>query len=266
MHTIEINFNNLDFWQEHIPNHVMALGFFDGLHKGHREVIKTAKEVAIAKQLPMSVMSFFPHPKSVLSNGKEQVDYLMPLDEKKRVLESLGVDFFFIVEFNLLFASLSPQRFVSDYLVNFGVVHAVCGFDYTYGYKGIGNTSRLREDSNFCIEVTEVQCVKFFGQKISSTAIRNSLNAGKLQEVQKLLGKPYEVKWHRYEGLLPQYTVPKPGVYFVTLESKCGSYSCNIKVLQNRELHITSNKLENCKLLTIRWHYKVEEESCMATS
>ena len=59
MHTIEINFNNLDFWQEHIPNHVMALGFFDGLHKGHREVIKTAKEVAIAKQLPMSVMSFF---------------------------------------------------------------------------------------------------------------------------------------------------------------------------------------------------------------
>lgn len=266
MRTIEINIDNLQYWQDQVPNHVMALGFFDGLHKGHRKVIQTAKEVANSKHLPMSVMSFFPHPKSVLSNGNKKVDYLMPLDEKKRILESLGVHYFFIVEFNLLFAQLSPQQFVSDYLVNLGVVHAVCGFDYTYGCRGSGNTSRLQADSNDCLEVTEVPCVSFYGQKISSTAIRQALEAGKVQEAQKLLGKSYETKWHRHQGTLPYYTLPMPGVYFVTLESKCGSNSCNIEVLQNGVLHFVSDELASCSLFTIRWHYRFDNRKYIATS
>ena len=64
----------------------MALGFFDGLHHGHRKVIQTALQKAKEKNLPLSVMSFFPHPKTVLSNGKKQVCYLMPhIRERKDV-------------------------------------------------------------------------------------------------------------------------------------------------------------------------------------
>src|SRR5436190_24081178 len=66
---------------------VMALGFFDGVHLGHKEVIKEAKIAADKRNLPLVVMSFFPHPKEVLTNGKKMFPYLMPLDEKQKKLE-----------------------------------------------------------------------------------------------------------------------------------------------------------------------------------
>ena len=101
-------------------------------------MIQTALVKAKEKNLLLSVMSFFPHPKSVLSNGKTQVDYLMPLSGKKKLLSQLGVDIFYIVEFDREFASLSPEQFAAKYLINLGVVHAVAGFDYTYGFRGDG--------------------------------------------------------------------------------------------------------------------------------
>ena len=74
---------------------VMALGFFDGLHHGHCEVIKTALQKAKERNVTLSVMSFFPHPKTVLSNGKKKVCYLMPLSEKEKMLQKLGVNFLY---------------------------------------------------------------------------------------------------------------------------------------------------------------------------
>ena len=115
----------------------MALGFFDGLHQGHRKVIQTALQKAKEKSLPLSVMSFFPDPKTVLSNGKKQVCYLMPLYEKEKMLEQLGVDRFYMVRFDKEFASLSPEQFVFQYLVKLGVLHAVAGFDFSYGSRGM---------------------------------------------------------------------------------------------------------------------------------
>ena len=92
METIYINRDNILNWQSVAKPTVMALGFFDGLHQGHRKVIQTALQKAKEKNLPLSVMSFFPHPKTVLSNGKKQVCYLMPISEKEKMLEQLGVD------------------------------------------------------------------------------------------------------------------------------------------------------------------------------
>ena len=69
----------------------------------------------------------------------------MPLSEKEKMLEQLGVDTFYIVQFDKEFASLSPEQFVSQYLVNLGVVHAVAGFDFSYGSRGLGNMDRLKE-------------------------------------------------------------------------------------------------------------------------
>ena len=84
METIHLNRENLTHWQQKAKSTVMALGFFDGLHHGHCEVIKTALQKAKERNVTLSVMSFFPHPKTVLSNGKKKVCYLMPLSEKRR--------------------------------------------------------------------------------------------------------------------------------------------------------------------------------------
>ena len=121
METIFITRDNLLNWQSVATPTVMALGFFDGLHQGHRKVIQTALQKAKEKSLPLSVMSFFPHPKTVLSNGKKQVCYLLPISEKEKMLEQLGVDRFYMVRFDKEFASLSPQQFVFQYMVKLGV-------------------------------------------------------------------------------------------------------------------------------------------------
>ncbi len=188
METIYLNRDNLEIWQEKAKPNVMALGCFDGLHTGHCQVINTAFEKAKEQNVQLAVMSFFPHPKSVVTNGKKQVHYLMPLSEKEERLESLGVDTFYIVEFNKEFAALPPEEFAAKYLVELGVVHAVAGFDYCYGYKGAGNMDRLYNDSGKLIDVTKVEKVGYQGEKISSTCIRERLLAGNVEELPHFLG------------------------------------------------------------------------------
>ena len=92
METIYLNHDNLVLWQKKAKPSVMALGFFDGIHIGHLKVIQTALQVAREKNQMLSVMSFFPHPKSVLSNGRKRLDYFMPLSSKEKLLSDLGVD------------------------------------------------------------------------------------------------------------------------------------------------------------------------------
>ncbi|MCM3767793.1 FAD synthetase family protein [Neobacillus niacini] len=223
METIFLNPENLSFWQQQARPSVMALGFFDGIHKGHREVIGTAKQIAKENHLLLSVMTFFPHPKTVLSNGKTKVDYLIPLSEKEKLLSGLWVDIFYIVEFDRDFSSLSPEVFAAKYLINLGVVHAVAGFDYTYGFRGQGNMDRLKKDSGGTLEVTKVEKVELNGEKISSTLIRERLLKGLVEELPALLGCPYEVacEWDG-ESLKakPYYTLPAPGRYKVKLNNE----------------------------------------------
>ncbi|MDQ0257128.1 riboflavin kinase/FMN adenylyltransferase [Evansella vedderi] len=223
MRTIYLNPENLAEWQKAAKPTVMALGFFDGLHKGHQKVIETAKKIGLKKGLSVSVMSFFPHPKTVLSKGKKQFNYLMPLSMKEKVLQTLGVDTFYIVEFDREFSSLSPKQFVHKYLINLGVVHAVAGFDYTYGFKGEGNMDRIRNDSGNALEVSKVAKVECKGEKISSTCIREKLLTGNINDLPSFLGRLYEVECC-YDGkslhLKPYYTLPASGRYIVTFHTR----------------------------------------------
>jgi cytidyltransferase-like protein len=238
METIYINTDNLPDWQEKAKACVMALGFFDGLHYGHREVIKTALRKAKEKGVSLAVMSFFPHPKSVLSNGEKKIDYLMPLSVKERILRELGVDTFYIAQFNKEFASLSPEQYVRDYLVKLGVIHAVAGFDFSYGSRGIGNLERLKRDSGGIIDVTKVEKVMCRGEKISSTSIRERLTAGNVEELSDFLGRCYEVecKWDGQSfNLKPYYTLPAPGYYTVTINKGNLSKRAEVMVAEGNQ-------------------------------
>lgn len=238
METIYINRDNLAFWQREAKPSVVALGFFDGIHKGHCEVIQTALQISQENHLSLSVMSFFPHPKTVITNGKKQVNYLMPLSKKEEILSKLGVDTFYIVEFDQAFASLTPAEFVSRYLINLGVVHAVAGFDYSYGHKGVGHMDRLKIDSEGLIEVTKVDKLEFQGEKISSTCIREKLLKGSVDELPSLLGRPYEIEceWDGFQlKLKPYYLLPAPGQYEVVLKNKAGSMKTKMLVSEKED-------------------------------
>ncbi|SDH69446.1 riboflavin kinase / FMN adenylyltransferase [Alteribacillus persepolensis] len=206
---------------------VMALGFFDGVHIGHQQVIEEAKRVADEKKLPLCIMSFFPHPKEVLSNGRKTVPYLMPLSDKQRIFTQMGADTFYIIQFDSKFASLSPKEFVQHYLLDFKVELAVAGFDFTYGCRGEGNMDRMKDDSGgkiTGIKVTKMECN---GEKISSTLIRSLLFSGEVERISDYLGGSYQI-----EGKVtvnqacgdfyvhPYYLLPQSGVYDVTVSGK----------------------------------------------
>nr|WP_263323461.1 FAD synthetase family protein [Neobacillus sp. Marseille-Q6967] len=234
MEIIHLNHSNLAEWQGKARPNVMALGCFDGLHHGHCKVIDTAYQKAKEKQAGLAVMSFFPHPRTVISGGKMQVQYLMPLADKQEKLRKMGVDTFYIVEFDQEFAALPPKEFVGQYLNGLGVVHAVAGFDFSYGSRGAGNLDRLKQDSDGQIDVTKVEKVEWRGEKISSTCIRERLLSGKVEELPDLLGQFYETqcKWNE-EGftLSPYYTLPAPGRYAVILKNRSGSVKTEVIVM-----------------------------------
>ncbi|MEW9672460.1 adenylyltransferase/cytidyltransferase family protein [Ammoniphilus sp. 3BR4] len=238
METIYLNRKNLRYWQEQAKPKVIALGYFDGLHHGHCKVIQTALQKAKEKNLSLTVMSFYPHPKTILSGGKERVHELMPLSEKEKKLRNLGVDTFYIVEFDKSFAALPPDQFVADYLVQLGVVHAVAGFDFSYGGQGAGHMDRLKADSGGLIDVTKVAKVECHGEKISSTRIRKNLLSGNVEELPQFLGHFYEVKCDWDGGrfkLHPDYTLPAPGCYAVTLKNEISSLETELTVMDQQQ-------------------------------
>ena len=270
METIYLNHDNLVLWQKKAKPSVMALGFFDGIHIGHLKVIQTALQIAREKNQMLSVMSFFPHPKSVLSNGRKTIDYLMPLSSKEKLLSDLGVDRFYIVQFTKEFAALSPERFAAQYLLGLGVTHAVAGFDYTYGSKGIGNMDRLHNDSGGLLEVTKVSKVECRGEKISSTSLREKLAQGRVCEVSKLLGRPYEVEceWNGASlKVKPYYTLPRPGRYAVTLKGDRSNEEIEIIVNDQKQLIPRGSRTTFLSSyhgpLTIKWHQHIYDETAI---
>lgn len=243
-----VNEENLINVQQSCEPAVMALGFFDGVHKGHQKVILEAKEKAGKVGLPLAVMSFFPHPKTVFSN--EEVDYLMPMEQKADRLKKLGVDVFYIIDFTKSFASLSPSKFVQEYLVKLQVKYAVAGYDYTYGFKGAGTIDTIAPHSEGQIQVDKVEKYSMYGEKVSSTNIRCLLKEGKVEAISMLLGKPYEVKYSVNNGLLPYYTLPEEGTYLTTVLIGSRAITQNVTVLNKRQLEFSQRFVEDqCKVI-----------------
>lgn len=255
MEVIYVNKSNRHtFLAENEPC-VIALGFFDGVHLGHQQVIKEAKNLADEKQLQLACMSFFPHPKEVLKRDKKKIQYLMPMKAKQQVLEKLGVKKFYIVQFDQDFASLTPEQFVQYYLLDFNVKYAVAGFDFTYGKFGKGNMDRIKEDSNHLIEGIKVKKIESDGEKISSTKIRKLISLGKMDIIHRYLGERYQVqgkvflKNNRVEVVVGDYYLPPPpGMYEVKVSNGDKTVNQVVLVTQETSKVILSTDI-NCLLM-----------------
>ncbi|GEQ38708.1 riboflavin biosynthesis protein RibF [Tetragenococcus halophilus] len=173
---------------------VLVLGFFDGVHKGHQKVIETGRKIADKKGLKLAVMTFNQHPSIVFQKVKpEEMKYLTNPEQKKLLMAGLGVDYLYIVEFTSLFASLSPQDFVDQYIVDLHAKYAVAGFDYTYGPENIADMDHLPQYAQGRFEVVSVLKKTQDNSKVSSTRIRESLDQGNMELAASLLGYIYEI-------------------------------------------------------------------------
>lgn len=262
MKTIIINAQNIKSVHKQATPCVIALGYFDGVHLGHQQVIKEAREEANVRGLPLALMSFRPHPINVLSGGKRVVPHITTLCQKQEILENIGVDLFYLVDFTTEFATLSSKQFVQDYLLNLGVVHAVAGFDFSYGAKGAAQLHHIPEEADGYITVTEVACIHYKNEKISSTAIRQRLLSAKVHEIHYFLGENYTVKanWNGHQFQQIEKTIlPASGIYEVELDFLDNRVKANVLIDELGGLHLFSSIVKLIKgTVTIHWLKHVE--------
>lgn len=231
--------------QDQFQPMVIALGYFDGVHLGHQQVITAARDYAKKNQLKSAVMTFDPHPSVVLRKNIQHVEYITPLAEKCEQIKNLDVDYLFIVQFTHEFADLLPQQFVDQYLIGLNVAHVVAGFDYSYGRMGKGTMETLPFHARGKFDFTIVSKFTLEDEKISSTLIRSYIKDGKMQEIFPLLGRYYTTTGTVIHGdkrgrtigfptantaVETTYMIPPIGVYTVRFFVKGNWYNgiCNI--------------------------------------
>lgn len=169
----------------------VALGFFDGVHLGHRTVLQSAVDYAAENGLTPAAFTFLLPPGNALKGGR-----IFSVEEKHRRIASLGIEEYQEAPF-AEFCSLTPEDFVRKVLVECFSARAVfCGDNFTFGARAAGNVGMLR---TLCeplgIRVCVVEMAQYKGETVSSTRIRAALAAGELEEVNAMLGQPYAIDW-----------------------------------------------------------------------
>jgi riboflavin kinase / FMN adenylyltransferase len=203
----------------------VALGNFDGIHRGHRQVIQPILGTTHA-----TVVTFHPHPQEFFTGQRRAL--LTPIAEKSRYLAELGVQQLVLLPFTRELADLTPEAFVAEILVQRLQVQQISvGQDFCFGRQRSGTTADLRLiASKYGIPVQIAPLHTCQGERISSSAIRHALSAGNLERANQLLGRPYSLIGQVIQGqqlgrtigfptanlqLPPEKFLPRQGVYSV---------------------------------------------------
>ena len=173
----------------------VTVGFFDGVHRGHRSVIGRTVEVARERGLRSVAVTFDRHPREILSPGNVPL-LLTTLRRKAELIEDIGVDALAVLEFTEEFSRWPKERFVEDVLVDrLATAHAVVGSNFTFGHKAEGTLESLSDlgaAAGFSVE--GVGLLKIGGRPVSSTSIREALLEGALRWPQEALGRRHVVE------------------------------------------------------------------------
>ncbi len=218
---------------------IAAIGIFDGVHLGHRAIIKSAVRRARTIKGKSVVITFHPHPLKVLQPDRP-IPLLMSTAHRLRLIGELGVDSCLLLKFNKRFSNFQPRDFVKKILVEeLKVSEVYIGSDFIFGKNGVGNAILLKKFGRcYGFQVKIMPMIKIKGRVVSSTAIRNLIMKGKLNEALELLGRPVTVfgtvvKGARRGKLLGYPTaninphheaIPPSGVYAVWVRLKNRRY------------------------------------------
>ncbi|WP_416670605.1 bifunctional riboflavin kinase/FAD synthetase [Egbenema bharatensis] len=203
----------------------VALGNFDGIHRGHRQVIQPILGTTYA-----TVVTFHPHPQEFFTGQRR--DLLTPIAEKSRHLAELGVQQLVLLPFNRELADLTPEAFVAEILVQQLQAQQISvGQDFCFGRQRSGTTADLQSIAathGIPVQIAPLHTCQ--GERISSSAIRHALSEGNLERANQLLGRPYSLIGQVIQGqqlgrtigfptanlqLPPEKFLPRQGVYSV---------------------------------------------------
>ncbi len=212
---------------------IVTLGTFDGVHLGHNAILDTICNIAKQENLESVLLTFFPHPRLIISNDSE-IKMLNTMAEKSILLEQKGVQNFIIHPFDKLFSELSPREFVEQVLIKqLNIQKIIIGYDHKFGKNRAANIIDLIAfGKEFDFEVEEIPAKQVDEVSVSSTKIRNSLLEGKISLANAYLGYSYMLSGNVVKGnklgrtigfptaniqISENYKlIPKNGAYIVT--------------------------------------------------
>lgn len=219
---------------------VLILGFFDGVHLAHQHLIESGVRIAKERNLKAALMTFNRRPKIVYEKVPGGIyTNLTQFKQKAKKIEALGVDILYKVFFNSELGNLLPEDFVNQYIVNWNAKVVVAGYDYTYGKPEIASMDHLPLHAKNRFEIVKIGEEKKLGETISSTHIREYIEAGEIEKANEMLGYPYETLGFVIHGDArgrklgyptanvhshPYTLLPKNGVYAVYLTVKDKRY------------------------------------------
>lgn len=204
---------------------IAVLGFFDGIHIAHQELIRIGKEIKEKTGKKLLVFTFDQSIGKYLNN--KPFYHLTSIEDKQMILSKLGVDVLYVFKVSKEFIGLNPEEFINQYLIDMS--YLVVGFDFTYGFRSLGNVTHLLQFNEF--ETIVLPEIKFNNDKIGSTQIRLALDEGKLDLATYLLGRNYQIRGKVIHGRgmgkqlgfptanidFTNYYLPKRGVYLTKI-------------------------------------------------
>lgn len=212
---------------------IVTLGTFDGVHLGHTVILDRICNIAKQENLESVVLTFFPHPRLIISNDSE-IKLLNTMAEKAKLLEQKGIQNFIIHPFDKLFSELSPREFVKQILIKqLNIQKIIIGYDHKFGKNRAADFNDLIAFGNeFGFDVEEIPAKQVDEVSVSSTKIRNSLLEGNISLANDYLGYSYMLSGIVVKGnqlgrtigfptaniqISENYKlIPKNGVYMVT--------------------------------------------------
>lgn len=188
------------------PACALTIGNFDGVHRGHQAMIALLRSEAAHRGVPSCVLSFEPHPRdyfaALASKPELAPARIATLRDKLTELERCGVDQVVILPFNAALACLAPHAFIDEVLVKgLNAKYVLVGDDFRFGAKRAGDYATLDAQGALKgFDVARMQSYEVHGLRVSSSAVREALAQGRMQDAAKLLGRPYSISGHVVHG------------------------------------------------------------------
>lgn len=225
-------FNNIA-QVRNIPNAVVTIGTFDGVHIGHQAIFKKMKELAQSVDGQTVVVTFSPHPRQVLNIDSSNLRFICTEEEKLKRFEQFGIDNVVVIKFTKEFARTPSDEFIKDFIIErIKPSYIVVGYDHHFGKNRMGDfelLSKLGQQFNFKVERVEAQDVDEVA--VSSTKIRHALAIGDVATANRLLGYPYSVTAEVVRGNMIGRTIGFPTANLelpkeYRLINNAGVYTC----------------------------------------
>ncbi len=223
----------------------IALGNFDGVHRGHQAVIALAARAAQQSRAPLGVISFEPHPRRIFQPDAPPFR-LMTTGQQARALEALGVDLFYILPFDTEMEHLTDRQFAQRVLhEGLGVAHVSVGFDISFGKNRTGSPQTMAQyGAEFGFGVSVAEAAGEGAAKFSSTGVRDALRDGRPEVAARILGRPFAIEGVVERGRQLGRTIGFPTANVALndyVQPRFGVYATRTRLPDGREIAGVAN-------------------------